>query len=248
MRRRVLLGMWWLAATAYAEPIFVPLRAVAPDVVQEIRYRGSDNFLGRTVTGYEQGECLLTPSAAKALARVQLRAEAFGLGLKVYDCYRPQRSVDDFVAWAVDLDDTRMKRQYYPDVPKSELFAQGYIAARSGHSRGSTVDLTLVSATARQRPASVIGEDCRRAPHEGGRYPSLTMGSGYDCFDPVSHTRYPHLDETARHNRLLLLLLMESEGFSNYDKEWWHFTLVDEPYPDRYFDLPLSGSVSQEVP
>ncbi|MBW3139273.1 M15 family metallopeptidase [Ferrimonas balearica] len=242
------LGIVWLAATAHAEPTLVPLADVAPKVVQEMRYRGSDNFLGRTVAGYEQGQCLLTPPAAQALARVQQRAEAFGLGLKVYDCYRPQRSVDDFVDWAGDLADTRMKHQYYPQVPKSELFAQGYIAVRSGHSRGSTVDLTLVSATARQQPMSTTGGDCRRAPQEGGRYPSLPMGSGYDCFDTVSHTRYPHLDETARHNRLLLLLLMESEGFSNYDKEWWHFTLDNEPYPDRYFDLPLSNPVSQEVP
>ncbi|MBY6185766.1 M15 family metallopeptidase [Marinobacter hydrocarbonoclasticus] len=229
-----------------AHPEFVPLSAVAPQIVQELRYAGDNNFVGGVVAGYEQARCLLTLPAAEALARVQKRAEDYGLGLKVYDCYRPQHSVDHFVRWARDEADTRMASRYYPEVPKSRLFELGYIAARSGHSRGSTVDLTLVQ---RQPSDPVPGTvtDCRKSPQEGGSYPSLPMGSGYDCFDPVSHTAYSGLTQQARSNRLLLLLLMESEGFVNYDKEWWHFTLRDEPYPDHYFDQPLNESDGEGV-
>lgn len=233
--------LWPLAAGAEnLPPVLVPLHSAAPDIVQELRYAGRDNFMGQVVTGYEQAQCLLTPAAVEALSRVQRKASEYGLGLKVYDCYRPQRAVDHFVRWADDPADTRMKARYYPNIAKNQLFELGYIAARSGHSRGSTVDLTLISLNAENgSKAPGADGDCRFRHQESGPHPSLPMGSGYDCFDPVSHTAHSEVSAEARRNRLLLLLLMESEGFSNYDKEWWHFTLNNEPYPNDYWDLPL---------
>ncbi|MBY5991850.1 M15 family metallopeptidase [Ferrimonas balearica] len=230
-----------LAADSEVSPTLVPLASVAPHVVQELRYGGQNNFVGTVVTGYERPRCLLSVPAAVALARVQMRAEGFGLSLKVYDCYRPQRAVNHFVRWAEDLGDTAMKLQFYPEVAKARLFELGYIAERSGHSRGSTVDLTLVRSDggegSEKRPGGL--SDCRQGMGESGPHASLSMGSGYDCFDPRSHTANPGISPEARANRLLLLLLMESEGFVNYDKEWWHFTLADEPYPEQYLDIPL---------
>jgi D-alanyl-D-alanine dipeptidase len=159
---------------------------------------------------------MLTREAAIALSRAQAAAVERGLSLRVYDGYRPQRAVDHFVAWAADPDDTLARDAYYPDVPKDELFERGYIAERSGHSRGSTVDLTLT--------------------RDGVPLP---MGTDYDFFGELSHTEHPAITGEARENRLLLRRIMEDAGFRNYVNEWWHYTLVDEPYPDRYFDLPV---------
>lgn len=234
---------------AVFEHAFVSLTDVDPSIVVEARYFGGNNFLGRPVTGYEAPKCLLTRQAADALAAAQAELRAFGLGLKTYDCYRPQRAVDDFVRWARDTADTAMKAAFYPRVDKRNLFSDGYIADRSGHSRGSTVDLTLVplaadAAAARraaeqalQRP-SVLA-DCalpadRRTPDT-----SLDMGTGYDCFDPLSHTENPAVSGEARRNRLLLRAVMEKHGFRNYPREWWHFTLREEPFPTVFFDHPV---------
>lgn len=206
----------------------VDLRAVAPTVAQDMRYVGSRNFLGRPVAGYQAPTCLVTPPAAAALAAVQAGLEPFGLGLKVYDCYRPQRAVDDFVAWAADPSDTLRQALYYPAVPKDSLFAQGYIAERSGHSRGSTVDVTLVPLAGTDE----TGEGC--AAVDG-----LDMGTGWDCFSPRSHTADSLATPQQRANRLLLRSVMERHGFRNYPLEWWHYTLADEPFPDTYFDRPI---------
>ena len=153
--------------------------------------RTAHNFLGRPVPGYRENTCILSRQAAEALARVQERATAADLTLKVYDCYRPQRSVDAFVAWAKDLDDTRMKAEFYPRVRKNRLFEDGYIAEQSGHSRGSTVDLTLVRTPPRRQETYTRGDRLRRCARKAGirfRDNSLDMGTGYDCFDPLSHT------------------------------------------------------------
>lgn len=163
-----------------------------------------------------------------------------GLSLKIYDAYRPQRAVDHFVRWAKDLSDTLMKAAFYPDVEKSRLFAEGYIASRSGHSRGSTVDITIVPLPASPPSAYSPGDslcDCRAQLSR--RFPdnSLDMGTAWDCFDPLSHTANPEIGGQQRANRLLLKTLMEKHGFRNYEKEWWHFTLVNEPFPDTYFDF-----------
>jgi len=195
----------------------VPLAECAPSIFQDMRYAGTNNFTGRTVDGYTAAVCLLTPPAALALARIQDEVRAYDLSLKVYDCYRPQRAVDHFVRWAEDVDDQATKPRFYPAVDKAQLFGQGYIAARSSHSRGSTVDITLVQAA-------------------GGE---LDMGTTFDYFDPLAHTDNPDVPPLARRNRLLLKLLMEKHGFGNYPQEWWHYTLRNEPYPDSYLDFPI---------
>jgi len=224
---------------------FVALRSVDPTIVQEIRYTTRHNFVGVPIDGYLEPTCLLTKQAAQALRTVQQQVRPLGLTLKVYDCYRPQRAVDHFVRWAEDLADTTMKAEFYPQVDKTRLFLDGYIAARSGHSRGSTLDVTLVRLPpAPQRPY-VPGETLKPcyAP-VGVRFPDNTvdMGTGYDCFDTLSHTADPRITGVARQNRDLLVNAMNAAGFNNLAEEWWHFTLRGEPFPDTYFDFPVARS------
>jgi zinc D-Ala-D-Ala dipeptidase len=219
---------------------FVSITDVDPTIIVEARYHGPHNFTGRPIAGYEAPKCLLTSAAAHALAAVQADVRAYGLTLKTYDCYRPQRAVDDFVRWARVPGDTAMKAEFFPAVDKRNLFSDGYIAERSGHSRGSTVDLTLVPLPAPAQPEFTSGDalrDCRAEQRFADN--SLDMGTGYDCFDPLSHTANPAVGPAAARNRLLLRLAMEKHGFSNYVNEWWHFTLRDEPWPDTYFDIPV---------
>lgn len=222
---------------------FVALRDVAPGVLEEIRYRTPHNFTGdRRVRGYRQGMCILTRDAAEALRKAQRAVLKKGYTLKVYDCYRPQRAVDHFVEWAKDLDDERMKAEFYPRVEKNRLFEDGYIAEKSGHSRGGTVDLTLVELPAEPTRPYRPGEPLVScfAP-EDERFPdnSVDMGTGYDCFDTLSHTLDPRIKGEQRANRLLLKDTMERAGFTNLPEEWWHFTLDDETFPDTFFDFPV---------
>lgn len=244
------IGSWTLTAAllstaaASAGPAveLVDVRDLVPDVRLDIRYASPHNFVGEPIPGYESPKCLLTPRAAQALSGVQDALRGRGLSLKIYDCYRPQRAVDRFVGWAADLGDQRMKGEFYPRVDKSDLFRDGYIAARSGHSRGSTVDLTIVPVPTPEQPAfdpraplrSCEGPRAERFADNG-----LAMGTGFDCFSPLSHTHAPEIVGAARDNRRLLESLMAGHGFRNLAEEWWHFTLVDEPYPDSYFDLPV---------
>jgi D-alanyl-D-alanine dipeptidase len=202
-----------------AAPDLVAIAAVAPGVSLDMRYAGSDNFVGAPIDGYGAPVCLLARPAALALAAVQHDLEAEGLGLRVFDCYRPARAVAHFARWAEDLGDQRTKAAYYPRIEKSALFDLGYIAHRSGHSRASTVDLTLVE----------------RAPD--GTLRELDMGSPFDLFDPRSNTDSPEVTPAQRANRLRLREAMERRGFRNLPVEWWHYTLVGEPYPDDYFDV-----------
>jgi D-alanyl-D-alanine dipeptidase len=221
---------------------FVDLHDVAPTILVEMRYRTAHNFLGRRVPGYRENTCILTRQAAEALARVQAQVTPGGLTLKVYDCYRPQRSVDAFVAWAKDLDDTRMKAEFYPRVRKSRLFKDGYIAEQSGHSRGSTVDLTLVRTPPRRQERYTRGERLRDCAAKAGvrfRDNSIDMGTGYDCFDPLSHVFNGRVRGEQRANRLLLRRPMIAAGFKGLKEEWWHFTLRDEPFPETFFDFPV---------
>ena len=197
---------------------FVDAASVVPGLVVEMRYAGSDNFVGRSIDGYEEPICILSRPAAEALARVQAELRDYGLALKVFDCYRPTRAVADFVRWARDEDDTATKADYYPDVDKVELFVEGYIAERSGHSRGSTVDLTLV-----YLPYVL----------------EVPMGTPFDFFSPRSWPGDADQPHPVRVHRLLLSIIMQRHGFSPYEREWWHFTLADEPYPDTYFDFPV---------
>jgi D-alanyl-D-alanine dipeptidase len=200
------------AILAASAPDFVDFAPRAPDAVIDMRYAGAENFVGERIDGYGRARCLLTAPAADALAAVAADLRAMGLKLRLYDCYRPQRAVDRFVRWSKDQSDQSTKRAFYPRVEKSALFREGYIAERSGHSRGSTVDLSI---------------------------DGLDMGGPYDFFDETSHTASRGVPAQARANRLLLKRVMEARGFENYEKEWWHYTLKDEPYKDRYFDAPV---------
>ncbi|MGW3650606.1 M15 family metallopeptidase [Streptomyces sp. NPDC000878] len=224
---------------------FVALRSVDPTIIQEMRYFTPHNFVGEPIDGYEQPICILTRPAAEALHQAQLKLRPQGYTLKVYDCYRPQRAVDHFVRWAEDLDDQTMKGEFYPDVDKTRLFEDGYIAEKSGHSRGSTMDLTIVKLPAEPTRPYVPGEPlvpCYAAQSE--RFPdnSVDMGTGYDCFDTLSHTLDPRIQGEQRANRLLLKDTLEDLGFVNLAEEWWHFTFKPELFPDTYFDFPVAAS------
>nr|WP_112475429.1 M15 family metallopeptidase [Streptomyces sp. ST1020] len=234
-------------ASARTEPKapadFVALRSVDPTIRQEMRYTTVHNFVGARVDGYREPLCILTRPAAEALHRAQARLLRKGYTLKVYDCYRPQRAVDHFVRWAEDLDDQAMKAEFYPEVDKTRLFTDGYIAEKSGHSRGSTLDVTLVKLPALPTRPYVPGEplvSCHAPRWE--RFPdnSVDMGTGFDCFDTLSHTLDPRVRGIQRANRLLLKSTLESLGFVNLAEEWWHYTFKPEPYPDTYFDFPVA--------
>lgn len=218
---------------------FVEIRSVIPDIILDLRYITNHNFLGRPVEGYISEKCYFTKVAADSLAKVQAELRKFKLSLKIYDAYRPQRAVDDFVKWAKELADTLTKKEFYPSVDKSRLFIDGYIAEKSGHSRGSTVDLTIVPIPAPDQPKFDADNQCECYKSVDDRYKdnSLDMGTGFDCFSELSHTENPNLSPQQRANRLLLKSLMEKYGFKNLAEEWWHFTLKNEPFPNTYFDF-----------
>ena len=197
---------------------FVLLSDVIPDILLDIRYYSSFNFVGERIDGYELPLAFITKKTAIALKNVSEQIRKQGLRFKIYDAYRPQKAVDHFLRWASDINDIRMKESFYPEVDKKDLFEAGYIAARSAHSRGSTVDLTLFSDQ---------GYD-------------LDMGSAFDYFGEISHPDYQDISEKQHENRMLLRDLMVKNGFIPYEKEWWHFTLADEPFPDTYFDFSIS--------
>jgi len=226
---------------------FVALRDVDPSIIQDIRYHGFHNFLGRPVAGYDAPECILTTQAATALQAVQRELAAKGLGLKVYDGYRPQRAVDDFVAWSEQPAAQATKAEFYPNVDKKDFFDLGYVAKKSGHSRGSTVDVTIIPLPA---PAAATGG--AYAPGQpltactgvyGKRFDdgSIDMGTGFDCMDVLSHPGSDAVSSQAKANRMLLRQVMEKHGFKPYEYEWWHFTLKNEPFPDTFFDFPVAA-------
>ena len=183
-----------------------------------IRYFSNNNFIGRPIPGYYANKAFLTREAADALLLAQRDFIKQGYRLKIYDAYRPQTAVDYFSAWAADLEDTQNKSQYYPNISKSQLFADGYIAAKSGHSRGSAVDLTLLEI-------------------ESGN--ELDMGSPWDFFDPISWVENNQITDHQRANRKLLASVMMIHGFKPLKEEWWHFSFIEEPFPETYFDFPI---------
>ena len=195
---------------------FIYAKDVIPDLVIELRYFTSNNFVGSKVDGYKANKLILTNQAAQALKLVQDDLEMQNLCLKVFDGYRPQRAVNHFVRWAKDLGDTINKQQFYPNVDKQNLFKEEYIAFRSGHTRGSTLDLTIIDANTNK---------------------PLDMGSPYDFFGNESWASYEGISEEQKANRQLLQSIMRKHGFINYPKEWWHFTLRNEPFPETYFDF-----------
>ena len=199
---------------------FVLLADYVPAIIQEIRYYSTYNFIGDRIDGYEEPCAILTMEAARALKSVSNEMNVMGYRLKVFDAYRPAAAVKHFVLWGLEDTDIRMKPFFYPDLDKEELFMRGYIASRSSHSRGSTVDLTLF--------------DMRTGKE-------LDMGSPFDYFSEVSHPDYTGITKEQYENRMLLRTAMLRNGFEPYDCEWWHFTLRDEPFPDTYFEFPVSS-------
>ena len=197
---------------------FVYLSDVDISIQKELRYLGNNNFIGKPIDGYITDCIIVSKPTAKALKAIQTKLKNEGLSLKIFDAYRPQQAVNHFVRWAKILNDTLMKKQYYPKVPKSELFNLGYIASKSGHTRGSTIDLTIVDLKSGQE---------------------LDMGSPYDFFGTKSHPFYRKISEKQKENRMLLRRMMLKNGFKPYDNEWWHFTLKDEPFPKTYFNFPV---------
>ena len=200
---------------------FVVLSDMVPGILQEIRYYSTYNFIGDRIDGYEEPCALLTIEAARALKSVSNEMLVQGYRLKVFDAYRPARAVKHFVLWGIEDQDVRMKPYFYPDLEKQALFAEGYIAKLSSHSRGSTVDLTLLDMK--------TGKE-------------VDMGSPFDLFSPVSHPDYRGVTEEQYANRMNLQRVMVRNGFKPIDCEWWHFTLEKEPYPDTYFEFPVSSA------
>ncbi|MBR3181202.1 MAG: M15 family metallopeptidase [Eggerthellaceae bacterium] len=199
---------------------FVLLADHVPGIIQEIRYYSTYNFIGDRIDGYEEPCALMTVEAARALKAVANEVAVQGLRLKVFDAYRPATAVKHFVLWGIEDLDLRMKPFFYPDLDKEDLFVKGYIASQSSHSRGSTIDLTLLDMT--------TGKE-------------LDMGSPFDFFGEISHPDYRSITDDQYDNRMLLQRTMMRHGFVPIDCEWWHFTLADEPYPNTYFDFPVSS-------
>jgi zinc D-Ala-D-Ala dipeptidase len=242
--RGLFLAFWLAASPSGAGEIpnrFVYLRDVDATILQDMRYATANNFVGHVLPGYEAPECVLVRKAAEELKAVQTELKEKGLSLKVYDCYRPARAVKAFVDWAKHPDDPRTKALYYPSLDKRALFP-GYIATRSSHSRGATMDLTLVPLSAPPSTSAAQGNvaaPCTALQEDRTPDASVDMGTSFDCFDVRAHTLITGLTEEQRKNRDLLLDAMRRHGFKNYDKEWWHFTLENEPYPDTIFDFPI---------
>ena len=199
---------------------FVLLSDFVPDIVLEIRYFSTYNFIGDRIDGYEEPCALLTKEAARALKSVSKEMMVQGYRLKVFDAYRPACAVKHFVLWGIEDQDIRMKPYFYPKLEKEEVFARGYIAKQSSHSRGSAVDLTLL--------------DMRTGKE-------VDMGGPFDLFDELSHPDYQGITEEQFENRMMLQRVMLRSGFQPIDCEWWHFSLKDEPYPNTYFEFPVSS-------
>ncbi len=199
-------------------PDFIDIASLVPDAQVQMAYLGSHNFVGTAVDGYEANKCYLQQNAATALVQVQQAAQAKGYRLWIFDCYRPQRAVDHFMRWAADLADTSTKAQYYPNLGKDKLVGE-YIAEKSGHSRGSTIDLTLA------------------AKDDKGNWRPIDMGSPFDMFDAISNVGAAGITAEQTDNRQLLESLMLQGGFKVYNMEWWHFTHQPPVYTEQYFDF-----------
>ena len=225
---------------------FVYLRDIAPTIVQDIRYAGSHNFVGRPIRGYLAAECILSEPAAKALEAVQRRLAEKKLSLVVWDCYRPRRAVDDFLQWSRDPTHSEMKAEFYPRTEKQKLFAFGYLASRSAHSRGSTVDLGIVPTTFASAPPNPSQPLKACTSPKGERFEDGTIdfGTGYDCLDVLANTSNARAGGTALRNRQTLKFYMQGAGFRPYAREWWHFELINEPFHRGGFDFEVSASPS----
>ncbi|SEE74698.1 M15 family metallopeptidase [Pseudomonas migulae] len=227
----------------------VYLRTIDPTIEQDIRYAGAHNFTGHPLDGYAAAECLMTLDAAKALARVQTALRSQGYGLKVFDCYRPNRAVADMARFANEPGDPR-KAEFYPRVDKQDFWRLGYVARVSNHSRGSTVDLTLTGPKALPAATwtpSAAQVDCTAPYAQRWHDGALDMGTGFDCFDERTHTANPTISAAAKDNRQRLSSAMEKEGFSGYSKEWWHFTYAGAGAPNEVMNFPITPLSASEA-
>jgi D-alanyl-D-alanine dipeptidase len=219
-KRFIFLFILMTTTQALALPSsFVYLKEIAPSIEEDLRYYTAYNFIGRPIQGYEKPRCILTKVAAEALLKIQNKLSQQGLGLKVFDCYRPQMAVNDFIQWSKDVSDQKMKADYYPRVNKADFFKLGYVAARSGHSRGSTVDLTIIDKHTQK---------------------ALDMGTSFDFMDERSHPFSSEILPLQARNRRLLRKLMIENGFVPFSTEWWHFTFKNEPYLQTFFNFPVN--------
>ena len=207
---------------------FVLIAEHIPDAILEIRYYSTYNFIGDRIPGYEEPVAILSRQAADSLREVSDDLIGQGYRLKIFDAYRPQRAVDYFMQWAVDTADVRMKEYFYPELEKSVLVPRGYIAEKSGHTRGSTVDLTLFD----MRTEKEVDMGCTFDYFGLASHPDVLPGQEVGAYEPINEEQYRH--------RMILREVMLRHGFKPYDSEWWHFTLKDEPFPDTYFDFPVS--------
>ncbi|TYO62423.1 M15 family metallopeptidase [Bradyrhizobium hipponense] len=243
---RIAIVLLTTASAAHAQSLpggFVYLRDVDPSIIQDIRYATSNNFVGRPLSGYGAGECVVTREVGMQLKAVQQELAARNLSLKMFDCYRPARASRDMIAWSQNGRETAAERRYNPKIRKTELFRLGYIASRSQHSTGAALDLTLVDLkadnSARYDPAKAYG-DCTAPVEARAPEGSVDMGTGYDCTDAKGHTSAPSITPDQRAWRRRLVAAMAKQGFVNYSKEWWHFSLpgaggaaYDFPIPPR---------------
>ncbi|MFT6066672.1 MAG: D-alanyl-D-alanine dipeptidase [Polaribacter sp.] len=221
MKKLVFLSTFLLCSYCFSQELpdgFVYLSDVDKTIKSELRYLSSNNFIGKPIDGYSNNRVIITKPAAINLKKIQTELLKKGFSLKIFDAYRPQQAVNHFVKWAKVLNDTLMKKEYYPEIHKSELFNLGYIASKSGHTRGSTLDVTIINIkTAKE----------------------LDMGSPYDFFGVQSHPFYPKISKEQKENRVFLRAIMLQNNFKPYENEWWHFTLIEEPFPNTYFNFPV---------
>ena len=197
---------------------FVYINDFIPNAVIDLRYSTDHNFIGKPIDDYKSQKCIISKKAAIALKEVEKELAEYGFGIKIFDSYRPQRAVDHFVRWAKVLNDTLTKSEFYPTVDKKDLFEKGFIASKSSHTRGSTVDLTIINLKDEKK---------------------LDMGSNFDYFGKLSWVISSNITTEQQAHRALLQIIMKKNGFKNYSKEWWHFTLKNEPFPKTYFDFPV---------
>jgi D-alanyl-D-alanine dipeptidase len=251
----LLPGVLALAAVTPATPApaglpagFVYLADIEPSIIQDLRYAGSHNFVGRPIAGYEANEVIMTEKAARALAKVQAKLAAGNLSLIVWDAYRPTRATAEFIRWSKDPADTRMKAEFYPNIDKGRIFELGYLSTRSAHSRGSTVDLGLAPLGATVPPYDMAAAlaACTAGKTMRVEDGALDFGTGYDCMDVKSSTLASNVSAEAHKNRLMLRDLMVAAGFKPYHREWWHFELIAEPFPHDSFDFPIRARPSRQ--
>ena len=199
---------------------FVLVKDIIPTVILDIRYYSNYNFIGNRIKGYEEPCAILTKEAAASLKSVSEELDKLGYYIKIFDVYRPQQAVDYFVKWSKDNNNQKMKNYFYPNIDKKDLFTKGYISNKSAHSRGSTIDLTLVDKNTNKE---------------------IDMGGTFDYFGEISHIDYKNITKEQYNNRILLHSIMTKYGFKPLNEEWWHFTLINEPYPNTYFNFPVNS-------